>query len=45
MIFLQSYEYINFSADLTKIKVCNDLRVFVKKFEKELSVHLKAKIK
>ena len=32
MILLQSYRYIEFPADLTRIKVCNSLRVFVKKF-------------
>ena len=40
MILLQSYQYIDFPPDLTRIKICNSLRVFSKKFEKDLAVWL-----
>jgi hypothetical protein len=32
MILLQSYKYVNFSPEVTKIKVCNALRMFSKRF-------------
>lgn len=32
MILIQSYKYIEFPADLTRIKICNSLRVFSKIF-------------
>lgn len=40
MILLQSYKYLSFSPEVIKIKVCNALRVFTKRFEKELLVYL-----
>lgn len=40
MILLQSYKYVSFSPEVTKIKVCNALRVFAKRFEKELLLYL-----
>lgn len=40
MILLQSYQYVNFSPEVTKIKVCNALRLFAKRFEKELVSYL-----
>jgi hypothetical protein len=40
MILLQSYRYVNFSPEVTKIKVCNALRLFSKRFERELLVYL-----
>lgn len=32
MILLQSYQYVDFPVDVTKIKICNSLRVISKKF-------------
>jgi hypothetical protein len=40
MILIQSYKYVSFSPEVTKIKVCNALRMFTKRFEKELLVYL-----
>ncbi len=40
MILLQSYKYVNFSPEVTKIKICNSLRIFAKRFEKELLSYL-----
>lgn len=40
MILLQSYKYVEFSPEVTKIKVCNALRLFVKRFERELLLYL-----
>ena len=40
MILLQSYRFVDFPGDLTRIKVSNSLRVFSKKFEQELVVCL-----
>lgn len=40
MILLQSYKYLSFSPEVTKIKVSNSLRMFVKRFEKELLLYL-----
>ena len=40
MILLQSYRYVAFSPEVTKIKVCNALRIFAKRFEKELLGYL-----
>jgi hypothetical protein len=34
MILIQSYHYVEFTADMTKIKITNALRVFAKRFEK-----------
>jgi hypothetical protein len=42
MILLQSYKYVAFSPEVTKIKVCNALRIFVKRFEKQLLLYLEA---
>lgn len=40
MILLQSYQYITFTPEVIKIKVCNALRKFSKSFEKELLSYL-----
>lgn len=40
MILLQSYQYITFTPEVIKIKVCNALRKFCKSFEKELLAYL-----
>ena len=40
MILLQSYRYVSFSPEVTKIKVSNALRMFSKRFEKELMAYL-----
>ena len=40
MILLQSYKYVDFSPEVTKIKVCNTLRLFAKRFERELLAYL-----
>lgn len=40
MILLQSYQYITFTPEVIKIKVCNALRKFAKTFEKELLAYL-----
>lgn len=32
MIMLQSYEYIDFPIDVTKIKIMNGLRIICRKF-------------
>ena len=45
MILLQSYQYISFSPEVTKIKVCNALRLFSKRFERQLFLHLNKVIK
>lgn len=36
MIVIQSYKYIDFPQDLTRIKISNSLRIFLKKFDQEL---------
>ena len=41
MILLQSYQYISFSPEVTKIKVCSALRAFSKRFERLLLQHLR----
>ncbi len=41
MILLQSYEYVDFPVDVTKIKISNGLRVICRKFEKDLISHVK----
>ena len=40
MILLQSYRYVDFSPDVTKIKISNALMMFVKRFERELLIYL-----
>lgn len=40
MILLQSYQYITFTPEVIKIKICNALRKFSKSFEKELLGYL-----
>lgn len=40
MILIQSYKYVSFSPEVTKIKVCNALRMFSKRFQKELLIYL-----
>lgn len=45
MILLQSYKYLSFSPEVTKIKVSNSLRMFVKRFEKELLLYLSQVVK
>lgn len=40
MILLQSYQYISFTPEVIKIKVCGALRKFCKTFEKELLSYL-----
>jgi hypothetical protein len=40
MILLQSYQFIAFTPEVIKIKVCNALRRFCKTFEKELLAYL-----
>lgn len=42
MILLQSYRFINFPADLTRIKISNSIRVFSKRFDAELAACLNA---
>ncbi len=41
MILLQSYEYVDFPVDVTKIKISNGLRVICKKFEKDFISHIR----
>lgn len=36
MILIESYRYIDFPADLIRIKVTNSLRIFCKRFDTEL---------
>jgi hypothetical protein len=45
MILLQSYQYITFTPEVIKIKVCNALRKFSKSFEKELLAYLNRVVK
>lgn len=33
MILLESYKFVDFPADLIRIKVANSLRVFCKRFD------------
>lgn len=40
MILLQSYQYIMFTPEVIKIKVCNALRKYAKTFERELLNYL-----
>ena len=40
MILLQSYRYVDFSPDVTKIKISNALMMFVKRFQRELLIYL-----
>ena len=44
MILLQSYEYVDFPVDVTKIKISNGLRVVCRKFQKELISHVKKEL-
>lgn len=37
MILLESYKFIDFGANLIRIKISNSLRVFNKKFDFELA--------
>lgn len=37
MILLESYKFIDFPADLIRIKISNSLRIFNKKFDVELA--------
>jgi len=41
MILLQSYQYVDFPVDVTKIKLSNGLRVVCRKFEKDLMSHIR----
>ena len=45
MIILQSYRYISFLPEVTKIKTCNSIRMFCKRFEKELFLYLNQVVK
>ena len=44
MILLQSYEYLDFPVEVTRIKLTNGLRVVAKRFEKELVKHIKMEV-